>query len=165
MSLPVTCFFLRDFQGGDESVWVCCVLGGGWLSNLRSEFNLHSHPLGAVPHLLQEAWALSGFGCGFFWALPGPTGGFLSLHCKDAYRSDFIYLFIYLFIKINFFLERGDGREREKYQCVVASCVPPTGDLACNPGMCPDWELNWLPFASVWCSIHCTTLARARSDF
>ena len=20
----------------------------------------------------------------------------------------------------------------------------PTGDLACSPGMCPDWESNWL---------------------
>ena len=25
-------------------------------------------------------------------------------------------------------------------------CVPPTGDLAHNPGMCPDWELNQRPF-------------------
>ena len=40
------------------------------------------------------------------------------------------------------FLERGEGKEREKDQCVVASCMPSTGDLACNPGMCPDWELN-----------------------
>ena len=29
---------------------------------------------------------------------------------------------------------------------LVASCVPRTGDLACNPGMCPDWESNWRPF-------------------
>ena len=29
---------------------------------------------------------------------------------------------------------------------MVASHVPPTGDLACNPGMCPDWELNQQPF-------------------
>ena len=51
--------------------------------------------------------------------------------------KDFIYLF----------LERGrEGeREGEKHQCVVASHVPPTGDLARNPGMCPDWELNWRP--------------------
>ena len=27
-----------------------------------------------------------------------------------------------------------------KPQCVVASCTLPTGDLAYNPGMCPDWE-------------------------
>ena len=25
---------------------------------------------------------------------------------------------------------------------MFASHVPPTGDLACNPGMCPDWESN-----------------------
>ena len=25
---------------------------------------------------------------------------------------------------------------------------PPTGDLAHNPGMCPDWELNWWPSGS-----------------
>ena len=29
---------------------------------------------------------------------------------------------------------------------MVASHVAPTGDLACNPGMCPDWESNWRPF-------------------
>ena len=39
-------------------------------------------------------------------------------------------------------------REGEKDQCVVASQGPPTGDLACNPGMCSDWELNQRPFGS-----------------
>ena len=29
---------------------------------------------------------------------------------------------------------------------MVASHVAPTGDLACNPGMCPDWESNRQPF-------------------
>ena len=33
--------------------------------------------------------------------------------------------------------------------CVVASCVPPTGDLARNPGMCPDWESTQQPLASL----------------
>ena len=47
---------------------------------------------------------------------------------------------IYLFI----FRDRGrEGeREGEKHQYVVASHVPPTGDLAHNPGMCPNWESN-----------------------
>ena len=48
-------------------------------------------------------------------------------------------------LKILFiFRERGreEEREGEKHQCVVASHVPPTGDLAHNPGMCPDWESN-----------------------
>ena len=42
------------------------------------------------------------------------------------------------------FRERGrEGEEEgEKHQCVVASHVTPTGDLAHNPGMRPDWELN-----------------------
>ena len=40
------------------------------------------------------------------------------------------------------FRERGRDRERwgEKHQYVVASCMPPTGDLACNLGLCPDWD-------------------------
>ena len=31
---------------------------------------------------------------------------------------------------------------------MAATWAPPTGDLAHNPGMCPDWELNWWPFGS-----------------
>ena len=47
-----------------------------------------------------------------------------------------------------FYFQRGKEGERggEKHQYVVASCVPPTGDLALNPGMCPDWESNQQPF-------------------
>ena len=47
----------------------------------------------------------------------------------------------YLIQCIDFFFLR----EGEKYQCVVASHMPPTGALAHNPGMCPDWELNHDP--------------------
>ena len=45
------------------------------------------------------------------------------------------------------FSESRERREKEgeKHQCVVASCTPPTGNLACHPGMCPDWELNRQP--------------------
>ena len=61
-----------------------------------------------------------------------------------------LYSFFKLFLKdfIYAFLERGEEREKEgeKYQCVVASRVPPTGVLAHNSGMCPDWELNQRPF-------------------
>ena len=51
------------------------------------------------------------------------------------FLKDFIYFI---------FRERGrEGkREREKHQCVVVSHMPPTGDLAHNPGTCPDQELN-----------------------
>ena len=43
---------------------------------------------------------------------------------------------------------REKEREREKHQRVVACCVPPTGDLAHSPGMCPDWESNQQSFGS-----------------
>ena len=62
-----------------------------------------------------------------------------------GYKQKIFFLnFIYLF------LERGREREREgeNHQCVVASHMPPTGDLAHNPGMCPDWESNLRPFGS-----------------
>ena len=56
-----------------------------------------------------------------------------------------------LFFKL-FFIFRESGREGErvgeKHQCVVASHTPPTGDLACNPGMYPDRESNRKPFSS-----------------
>ena len=55
-----------------------------------------------------------------------------------------------LFLKKFFFIifrEGEGGRKRKKYQWVVASHVAPTGDLAHNPGMCPDWESNRRPFA------------------
>ena len=56
------------------------------------------------------------------------------------FKKDFIYLF----------LERGREGERKgvKHRCVVACHAPATGDLAHNPGMCPDWESNWRPFGS-----------------
>ena len=57
----------------------------------------------------------------------------------------FLILFIYLFI-----FREGGGREKERERNIdmqqihrsVVSCTSSTGDLACNPGMCPDWELN-----------------------
>ena len=30
--------------------------------------------------------------------------------------------------------------------------MPPIGDPACNPGICPDWELNQQPFGSQACA-------------
>ena len=58
-----------------------------------------------------------------------------------------------MFFTLNFFnlfIFRESGREGEregeKHQCIVASHTPCIGDLACNPGMCPDWELNQPPF-------------------
>ena len=45
-----------------------------------------------------------------------------------------------VFFKVLFiyFLERREGeREGEKHQCVIASLLPPMGDLAHNPDMGP----------------------------
>ena len=36
-------------------------------------------------------------------------------------------------------------RKGEKCPCVVASLLPPIGDLGHNPGTCPYWELNQGP--------------------
>ena len=46
------------------------------------------------------------------------------------------------------FLERAEGREKKKNVdrmplASVASCMPPTGGLACNSVTCPDGESNW----------------------
>ena len=75
-----------------------------------------------------------------------------------AQKGFFKILFIF------FFRKKGKEGERvgEKYQCMVASSAPPTGDLAHNPGMCPEWESNWWPFGSQDGSqIHWATPARA----
>ena len=48
------------------------------------------------------------------------------------------FLRFYLFI-----LEREEGKEKERERNInvwLPSTCPLTGDLACNPGMCPDWE-------------------------
>ena len=62
------------------------------------------------------------------------------------------------------FIFREGEREKEKHQCVVASCTPPTGDLAHNPGLWPDWESDQQPFGFTGQhSIHWATPARAEN--
>ena len=68
-------------------------------------------------------------------------------------RRLILYYFIYItsFLrKIFIFRERiWEGeREGDKHQSVVASHAPPTGDLAHNPGMCPDCDSNEQLFGS-----------------
>ena len=47
-----------------------------------------------------------------------------------------------------YFLERGEGREKEK-EGYVSVWLPPTGDQVHNPDLCPDWEeLNQQPCGS-----------------
>ena len=61
--------------------------------------------------------------------------------CSQYFLKYFIYLF----------LERGEGKEKERERNInvwIPLPTPPTGDLAGNPGMCPDWESNQRPFGS-----------------
>ena len=44
---------------------------------------------------------------------------------------------IFFFFKILFIFRVGKERRERNIN------VPPTGNLAHNPGMCPDWESNW----------------------
>ena len=62
----------------------------------------------------------------------------LCLSCKQVWFKDFIY----------FQREEKGGKKGERHQCVVTSCVPPTGDLAHNPGVCPDQKSNQQPIGS-----------------
>ena len=50
-------------------------------------------------------------------------------------RFGLLLNFFFLIKKLFIFRERGREREQEgeKHQCVVASHMPLTGDLACNP--------------------------------
>ena len=71
----------------------------------------------------------------------------------SSYRPSLLFYFLgHTFLKkfYLFILERGrEGeREGEKPQGAVASHVPLGGDLACNPGMCPDWDSNQWSFGS-----------------
>ena len=62
------------------------------------------------------------------------------LHLLKSFPvTKILVLFIFIFY---FFLERGREGERET-SSVVASHTSPTGDLAHDPGMCAEWELNW----------------------
>ena len=71
-----------------------------------------------------------------------------------AVSYTFFLVFIFFFKNLCYFLEMGEGREKERERNMdvwekhwsVASHMPPTGDLSQNPGMCPDWELNQWPF-------------------
>ena len=56
------------------------------------------------------------------------------------------HLFFFFKRSLFIFRRREGEREGKKHQRVVASCAPPSGDLARNPGTCPDLESSRPPF-------------------
>ena len=65
----------------------------------------------------------------------GPTGLEINSVIFKIRGSDFFHkLFFKDILLISREMGRVGEREGKKHQCVVASCVPPTGDLAHNPG-------------------------------
>ena len=71
-------------------------------------------------------------------------------NCRFTFLKRTNSFFKGFFIYFYFQRERGREGERdgEKHQCVVASHMHPTGDLAHNSGMCPEWQSNGWPFGS-----------------
>ena len=67
---------------------------------------------------------------------------YLAVELMDHMVTFFFLFYLFIFGE----REREGEREGEKNQCVVASCAPPTGDPAHNPGVCPEWESNQGPF-------------------
>ena len=72
-----------------------------------------------------------------------PTDMTFSVHKKKIKPAEEFFKRFYLFISKEG--GREGEREGEKHQCVVASFAPTIGDLAHNPGMCPEWESTWQP--------------------
>ena len=68
-------------------------------------------------------------------------------------KKQYVYLYV-CFLKIFYlftylFLDRGEGREKEREKNIhvwLPLAHPTLGNLACNPRMCPNWELNQQPF-------------------
>ena len=68
--------------------------------------------------------------------------GILAPPCSAGKNS---HIFFNFYLLIYLFLDRGRKRNKGTLMCDCLSHSP-TGDLAHNPGLCPDWESNWLPF-------------------
>ena len=82
-------------------------------------------------------------GASFFIGAQKVIEGLLT-YTPSSIASLSVFALSFSFSFFFFFLERGEGREKEKRNIDVWLPLthPPTGDVACNPGMCPDWESN-----------------------
>ena len=75
--------------------------------------------------------------------------GLLGTHPRQSEKLLQPLLNALSFLKILFIFREGKGgrkRGRQTSMCGCLSLEPSTGDLAHNPVMCPDWELNQQPF-------------------
>ena len=124
-------------------------------SNLRCLLNkfLHTFCYGLSPRSSQDVKCFhysEGSSCHFSVSTHTTPPTTLARPWKRSRLSDFYHhlfmnwsdLFFLLRFYLFIFRERGRGGEREGEKHLVASCAPPTGDPACNPGMCSDWESN-----------------------
>ena len=84
--------------------------------------------------------------CWLYFSIAKLTNGY-ELGFVLIFFFNFIFRF-YLFI----FRDRKGGRKRGRKALMCERYIdwlplkPPTKDLPHNPGMCPDWELNWWLF-------------------
>ena len=74
----------------------------------------------------------------------------ISSHIVLGKKISFLFLKVLFFnLLLESFGKAEKGRETLMYERNGSDChTPPTGDLACNPSMCPDWESNQWPFGS-----------------
>ena len=142
MEVSLYVWGLRPYQTVYMNEVICglflCSWGSGQHCKLLT-LRGYRHQLGQLPQLemLHVCWQTS---------LLGKFSNFL----KN------LFLFI--------FRQRGREGEREgKKHRLVASRTSPTEDLACNPGMCPDWESNCQPF-SLQAGSHSTERQQSRQQ-
>ena len=73
-----------------------------------------------------------------FLSLTTPSLKSINISSSEDYKNPNAFFFLkdfYLYLREG----KGGREERNTDVIVVVSCVPPAGDLACHPGMCPHW--------------------------
>ena len=50
---------------------------------------------------------------------------------------------VYLKVLFTYFQKEGKEGKKRGRETSIGCLLPPTQDLAHNPGMCPKWESNW----------------------
>ena len=82
---------------------------------------------------------------GHWYTFSGKMSAWIFAHVKIGLCASLLSCKIALYI-LFIYLEGKRGREKERERNInvrLSLVCPPTGDLACNPGMYPDWESNW----------------------